>query len=195
MNDAHLDLLASDAWRTMLRDLIVPYAFGDRSPSDLGDDVVEIGPGPGATTDLLAAQLDQLTALELDPVLATQLQQRAQASPTISVVEGDATRMPFESGRFSGAVSFTMLHHVASAGDQDCAFREVHRVLRPGGLFVASDSVASDELAALHIDDIYNPIDPASLDQRLANAGFVDIDIDANDFGWRLHAHRAVVAS
>ena len=33
-------------------------------------------------------------------------------------------------------------------------------MLRPGAALVASDSLASDELAAHHEDDTYNPVDP-----------------------------------
>jgi hypothetical protein len=61
-------------------------------------------------------------------------------------------------------------------------------VLQPGGLFVASDGVAADELAALHEDDIYNPVDPASLDARLTTAGFREIEIDANSLAWACRA-------
>jgi hypothetical protein len=51
-------------------------------------------------------------------------------------------------------------------------------------VFIASDSVASDELAALHIDDTYNPIDPTTVEHRLADAGFRSIDVRSNEFGW-----------
>ncbi|CAN5637038.1 class I SAM-dependent methyltransferase [soil metagenome] len=190
MNDAHLELLASDDWRTMLRDMILPFALGERSPADLGDDVLEIGPGPGLTTDLLSDQLERMTALELDPVLATALARRTKDSSVVSVVEGDATAMPFESGRFSGAVCLTMLHHVPDRALQDQLFSEVYRVLRPSGIFMASDSVASDDLAALHVDDTYNPIDPSSIEPRLTTAGFVDVDVQSNAFGWRAQATR-----
>src|SRR4029453_13192447 len=50
MTPEHLDLCASDEWRDALRDWILPYALAD---AKLGDDVVEIGPGPGRTTELL----------------------------------------------------------------------------------------------------------------------------------------------
>ncbi len=191
MNQAHLDLLASDDWRQVLEDMIVPYAFDARSSHDLGDDVLEVGPGPGLTTDLVSPQVAAFTAIELDPTLATALSERYAEVATVTVVEGDATAMPFEDGRFSGAISFTMLHHVPTPTLQDSLLAEVRRVLRPGGLFIASDSVASTELADLHVDDIYNPVDPAGLEARLAGVGFVDVAVDWHDFGWRAHARRA----
>ncbi len=191
MNQDHLDLLASEGWRDLLRDMIVPYAFDQRSPADLGDAVLEVGPGPGLTTDLLSPQVAEFTAIELDPELAAHLSERYADRESVTVVEGDATAMPFEDGRFSGAVSFTMLHHVPTTTLQDALFAEVHRVLRPGGLFVASDSVASPELEDLHIDDVYNPVDPAGLQSRLERTGFVDVEVDWHDFGWRAHAWRA----
>jgi SAM-dependent methyltransferase len=85
-------------------------------------------------------------------------------------------------------VTFTLLHHVPTTELQDAMFREVARVLRPGGRFVANDGVARDELAALHEDDIYNPVDPATLEARLADAGFRDIEIEANALAWACRA-------
>lgn len=60
-----------------------------------------------------------------------------------------------------------MLHHVPTDALQDSLFADVARVLRPGGVFVASDSGARGELAALHTNDIYNPIDPDTVEVRL----------------------------
>jgi SAM-dependent methyltransferase len=191
MNQEHLDLLASEGWREMLRDYIVPFAFGERARSELGKDVLEIGPGPGMTTDLLRRELDTVTALELDPELAQALSVRL-AGTNVTVVEGDATAMPFEPARFTGAMAFTMFHHVPTAELQDRLLAEILRVLEPGGLLIASDSVASDDLAALHVGDIYNPVNPQTLAERLTRIGFCQVDVVANDFGWRCHAHRPV---
>ncbi len=186
MNEEHLALLASDGWRDVLRDLILPYALAD---APLGDDVLEIGPGPGMTTDLLRAQLPKLTVLELDPQLATALAARLVGT-NVEVVHGDATTMPFDDGGFTAVVSFTMLHHVPTADLQDRLFADVERVLRPGGVFVVSDSVASEQLAALHDDDIYNPVDPTTVATRLHTAGFGAVEVRSNDFGWAAHAER-----
>ena len=188
MNNQHMELLVTDGWRDLLRDLIVPFAFGDLAPCDLGSKVIEIGPGPGLTTDLFASEVASLIALELDPALASSLAQRFEGSATVAVVEGDATDMAFDDNSFTGAASFTMLHHVPEFEMQDRLFAEVQRVLRPGGLFVASDSVASDELEAFHVDDICNPIDPTRVEARLTRAGFVDVSVRWNDFGWAAHA-------
>jgi SAM-dependent methyltransferase len=187
VNRQHLDLCASEGWRDVLRDLIIPYALGD---ARLGDDVLEVGPGPGMTTDLLRLGVAKLTAVELDASLATALAERLRGT-NVEVVNADARDMPFGPGRFSGAVSFTMLHHVPTAELQDQLFAEVARVLRPGALFVASDSVASEELEALHDGDPYNPVDPVTVGVRLERAGFTTVDVRSNAFGWAAHACKA----
>jgi len=180
MNATHLELLASDGWRDVMRELILPFALGE---TDLGSDVLEVGPGPGVTTDLLRTRVATLTAVEVDDVLAAAITARLVGT-NVEVVAADATKMPFPDGRFSGAVSFTMLHHVPTAELQDRLMAEVARVLRPGGVFVASDSIASNELAVLHENDTYNPVEPASVEARLAGAGFEAIAVRSNDFGW-----------
>lgn len=187
MNPEHLELCASEEWRQTLQDLVLPYALAD---ARLGDDVLEVGPGPGMTTDLLRADVAQLTAVELDDDLARALAGRL-AGTNVEVMQADATDMPFEDGRFTGAVSFMMLHHLPTAELQDRLFAEVARVLRSGGLFVACDSRASDDLAAFHHGDTYNPIDPDSVGDRLHAAGFADVDVRANEDGWAAHARVA----
>jgi SAM-dependent methyltransferase len=181
-----MQLCGSPEWRQLLRDEVLPYAL---SGAALGSEVLEIGPGPGMTTDLLQGGTAHLTAIELDPALAGTLVAR-YAGTNVDVVNADATAMPFGNERFTAAVSFTMLHHVPRIALQDRLFAEAFRVLRPGGVFVASDSVASPELAALHQGDIYNPVEPATLPDRLAAAGLVDVAVRTNTFGWAAHARR-----
>jgi hypothetical protein len=67
---------------------------------------------------------------------------------------------------------------------QDRLFTEIARVLRPGAALVASDSLGSDQLKAHHEDDTYNPVDPATLPERLAASGFRDVRVKTNDIGW-----------
>jgi SAM-dependent methyltransferase len=136
MNRVHQWLCRSDGWRATVGQR-VPWVIGD---ADLGPNVLELGPGPGLTTDLLRNVVPQLTALEIDSRLADALSSRLQGS-NVRVVEGNATGMPFRDSEFSGSVSLTMLHHVPSRELRDKVLREVLRVLRPGGCFVGSDTL------------------------------------------------------
>jgi ubiquinone/menaquinone biosynthesis C-methylase UbiE len=109
---------------------------------------------------------------------------------SVQIVRGDATALPYDDDRFTGAACFTMLHHVPTIELQDRLFAEVARVLRPGAPLVASDSLASDELEAHHEDDTYNPVDPATLPSRLAAAGFEHIQVRTNPYGWAVIAKK-----
>ncbi len=173
MNSEHLRLCSSAEWGKTVEDILFPWALGER---DLGDDVLEVGPGPGLTTDLLRQRVAKLTAVEIDPTLAAPLAARL-AGTNVEVVNADATELPFEAGRFSAVTSFTMLHHVPTVELQDKLFAEVARVLRPGGEFVGVDSLDSESFQALHIDDICVPINPDTAADRLRRAGFVDVEI------------------
>jgi SAM-dependent methyltransferase len=178
----------SDQWRALVRESILPWALDD---VDLGDDVLEVGPGYGATTDVLAESVAKLTAVEIDEELTRMLTNRFAENTAVVIVRGDATALEFPDDRFSGAASFTMLHHVPTATLQDRLFTEVARVLRSGGIFVLGDSLASPELEAHHEGDTYNPVDPDSLTERLAAAGFVHTAVKINPFGWSALARRS----
>ena len=69
MNEAH-ERCGSDEWRQTIREVILPWALGE---TDLGDDVLEVGPGYGATTDVLSESVPRLTSVEIDDDLAAML--------------------------------------------------------------------------------------------------------------------------
>ncbi len=186
MNENH-KLCGSDEWRAVIREAILPWALGD---VELGDDVLEVGPGYGATTDVLGERLPKVTAVEIDQDLAAMLQEKFADSATVTILVGDGAALEFRDGRFSGAACFTMLHHVPTAELQDRLLAEVLRVLRPGGVLVASDSLGSPELAAAHEGDTYNPVDPDQLSDRLESIGFRGVEVMTNEFGWAARASK-----
>jgi SAM-dependent methyltransferase len=175
-----MEYCASEDWRRLVHETILPVALKD---VELGDELIEIGPGPGFTTDILCTKTKHLTAVELDEGLAEGLRRR-MAGSNVKVVVGDATALDFEPGRFSGAASFHMLHHIAPAEAQDRVFAELARVLVPGARLVAADGVYSEGSALFHQDDTYNPIDPEELGPRLRTAGFDDVEVRTYDLGW-----------
>jgi len=186
VNDGHKWACSSDEWRQTVREQIIPWVVGGL---DLGDDVIELGPGYGATTDVFQQLLPRLTAVEIDAELAADLVSRFDGT-NVEVVEGDATALTFDDDRFTGAVCFSMLHHVPTPELQDRLFAEASRVLRPGALFAATDSLDDPGLRDFHKDDTFVPVDPGTLTDRLERAGFVDVAIDRNPYAWKAVARR-----
>ncbi len=121
----------------MLEAELLPWI---EAAGDQGDDVLEIGPGPGLTTDLLRRRAHRVTAVEIDPSLGRPLRDRL-AGTNVDVIIADATDAGLPGDRFSAAGCFSVLHHMPSPEDQDRLFCELHRVLRPGGIFVGQDSL------------------------------------------------------
>jgi ubiquinone/menaquinone biosynthesis C-methylase UbiE len=171
MNEDHAELCSSAEWAEHIADTVLPAAIGALT---LGDEVLEIGPGYGASTRQLADSVSSLTVVEVDDGLAKEL---AKVYPNVTVVQGSGDNLPFDAGRFSAVVCFTMLHHVLTQEMQDGLFAEARRVLRPGGVFAGSDSIDNEGWRELHVGDTCTPVDPGGLPQRLTTAGFVDIDV------------------
>jgi SAM-dependent methyltransferase len=186
VNLIHRWYCSSGRWSELLQGRIIPWVLGD---ADLGDDVLEIGPGPGVATDWLRPKVGHLTAIEIDHALAESLRQRLEGT-NVTVVEGDAAAMPFEDGRFSAAVSFTMLHHVPSVELQDRLLAETCRVLRPGALFAGSDSTPSLTWNLYHVFDTRVPVDPDGLPARLEAAGFVEPQVERYRTAFRFRARK-----
>jgi SAM-dependent methyltransferase len=186
MNQAHIEILSSPRWAEMLERDLLPWVS---SVADLGDDVLEIGPGPGLTTDLLRTRTTRLTAVEIDPALAKRLAERL-AGTNVEVVNANAADTGFPDGRFSGAACFAVLHHVPSVEVQDQIFSEILRMLRPGAALVASDGYDNEGTRLHHSDDLFVPIDPEALPARLAALGFTDVAVDRGEYDFRFIARK-----
>ncbi|MCR6487299.1 class I SAM-dependent methyltransferase [Amycolatopsis sp. OK19-0408] len=173
MNLIHRKLCSSAKWADTVEERLKPWL----AERELGDDVLEIGPGFGATTKVLLDVVPKLTVLEIDHASSELL--RAEYGDRAEVVEGSGAEMPFETGRFSAVVCFTMLHHVPTVGLQDAIFAEAARVLHPGGTYCGSDSQLSFRFRLLHIGDTMNVLDAATLPGRLERAGFERVEVKA----------------
>jgi ubiquinone/menaquinone biosynthesis C-methylase UbiE len=187
MNRVHHWYCNREAWKRHVREDLVPPALADL---DLGEDVLEVGPGFGPATEVLTGRVPRVTALEIDPRLAAPLRERLAGRAEI--VEGSGTAMPFADASFSAAACFTMLHHVPSPEEQNRLFGEVARVLRPGAPFAGTDSTGRGlGFALLHIGDTKVVIDPAGLEPRLVAAGFEDVAIRTGRDSFCFRAQRA----
>jgi SAM-dependent methyltransferase len=178
MNENHAQLCASPEWAERLEsDVLVPLA----ASVSLGDEMLELGPGPGAATRWLRHRVKRLVALELDPAAAALLADEF-AGTTVTIEVGDCTRAPFPDASFDAVGSFTMLHHLPTQEQQFATLCQAFRVLRPGGVLLGADSLASQGLHAFHEGDVYNPIDPARLLVFLQAAGFGRVTLTVDEW-------------
>jgi SAM-dependent methyltransferase len=173
MNANHARLCTSPEWAEHIQTEILPVLTRD---ADLGTDMLEIGPGPGAATDWLRHKVDRLTAVEVDATAAALLAERF-AGTQVEIVTGSGADLSYPDESFDSVGCFTMLHHVPTLALQNKILAEAFRVLRPGGVLIGSDSLPGTDLHDFHADDTYNPIDPASLLGRLQTLGFAEITV------------------
>ncbi len=173
MNENHAQLCPSPEWTEHIQQEVLPFLV---NIAVLGDDMLELGPGPGAATEWLHRRVRRLVAVEPDEAAAKLLTERYDGT-NVEIVVGDATHLDVPSDTFDSVGSFTMLHHVTTFSAQQRLLQEAFRVLKPGGVFLGSDSLASNGLHHFHEGDDYNPVDPASFLVRLQAVGFAQLTI------------------
>jgi SAM-dependent methyltransferase len=185
MNENHAEVCGSPEWAAHIQTEILPSLT---QHADLGDEMLEIGPGPGAATAWLCDRVKGLTAVEIDEEAAATLAALYEGS-NVEIVVGDATDLGYPDESFDSVGSFTMLHHVPTAALQNKILAEAFRVLRPGGVLLASDSLASNDLHHFHEGDNYNPIEAGTVISRLQTIGFRGLIIMVDDV-LRIVAHK-----
>jgi SAM-dependent methyltransferase len=185
VNENHAQLCPSPEWAAYLQGEVLPAVTDG---VDLGSRMLEIGPGPGAATDWLRTRVAELVAIEIEDEAAEKLRARFPRG-NVEVVTGDAARLPWEDASFDSVASFTMLHHVPTRRGQDQILAEALRVLRPGGVLIASDSVPGTDLHGFHSEDTYNPIEPATLIARLQTIGYGAMTV-SDGHAWTVRAFK-----
>jgi SAM-dependent methyltransferase len=97
-----------------------------------GEDVLEIGVGMGADhLEWARSRPRRLAGVDLTPrAVAWTTERLATYGFASELSEGDAEHLPFPGDSFGIVYSWGVLHH---SPDTPQAFREAHRVLRPGG--------------------------------------------------------------
>jgi len=174
-------------WRYITRSKLLPWML---QGTDLGAHALELGAGPGATTTELAKRANRVTSLEYDHSFAAKLGAKIEPSG-VRVIQGDAAALPFADHTFSSATAILMLHHLKPGELQDSAFREIRRVLRPGGIFLAVEIPDNWINRVLHIKSTFVPLSSESGRARLAAAGFSSVSVDSRGGGLRFRASRS----
>ena len=180
---------SSAFWRRMTQREVLPWLLNG---IELGEHVLELGAGAGPATPELRRRAPRVTSLEYSHAFAVKIAHagNGEMGGNGAVLQGDASALPFPDKIFSTALAVLMLHHLKSPEAQERAFREVFRVLRPGGVFLALDLPDGWLHRVAHIRSTFVPIAPASAPQRLGAAGFVNVALDFRRGAFRLQAHR-----
>lgn len=101
-----------------------------------GQHVLEIGCGHGVGIEILFEQFHagMVHAIDLDPKMVEKAQKRLSrfSSKQLLLAVGDVSDLQMPETMFDAVFDFGILHHVP---DWQKALREIHRVLKPRGLF------------------------------------------------------------
>jgi ubiquinone/menaquinone biosynthesis C-methylase UbiE len=179
-------LCSSSFWRFLTKRHLLPSLL---SGANLGDELLEIGAGFGAATAALRERVARVTSLEYAHDSALKLKS-GHDSRDPRIVQGDAAHLPFCEGAFSSVIAILVLHHLKTTEAQAQAFDEIHRVLRPGGTFLAFEITDSWLHRKAHFRSTFTPVVPAAAVARLTSAGFSKISVDSRPGGLRISATR-----
>jgi len=178
-------------WRRVTQREVLPWMIRGAS---LGDHVLEIGAGArGLPRGSCGGSRGGLRASNTATVLRRILAAR-ERDGNGSVLQGDAAALPFVQKSFSSVIAMLMLHHLRSSDEQERAFREIFRVLRPGGLFLAVDIPDRWLHRAIHWHSTFVPLNPVTIPARLAAAGFSQVNVQCRPGGFGFQAVRTLSA-
>ncbi len=135
-----------------------------------GRHLLDIGCGTGGPACVLVGELGaaSLVGVDVEPQILARAERRIAAAGLADRIELRLVApgpLPFADATFDCVFSKDSLIHVA---DKETLFREILRVLRPGGVFAASDWLAAEGAAEDPAMARFLAIEP--LDFRMATA-------------------------
>lgn len=141
---AHYDRVAE----TYITNLSYPHtkeytAYLDRAlltqlpAAGLGD-IAEICCGRGEAVELVAGRFKRAVGIDIS-LNMLRAARKAHHAPNLAFIQGDATRLPLADNAFDSVFMLGGIHHV---NDRAALFREVARILKPGGRFYFREPVS-----------------------------------------------------
>ena len=174
-------------------------AWGFTHLSFRGDeDVLDCGCGGGANLAQLLRLLPKgrVTGLDYSPLSvekAREVNRAAIDAGRCTVVQGNVLELPFESSSFDAVTAFETVYFWPELVR---CFAEIHRVLKPGGVFMITNEATGRTKSHekwLKIVDGMSVYTGEELEALLIDAGFAQVEIDEDRKADRLsvRAYRA----
>jgi len=140
--------------------------------------VWDFGCGPGETTEYLKNLGIEVSGLDLSEKI---LQQAKTIHPEIHFRKGNILELEFENDSIAGVVAFYAIVHFTEE-QVGIAFREVFRVLQPGGLFlltyhIGEETIRLDEFLDKRFDIDFMFFSNDFISSCLKDSGFEKIEI------------------
>lgn len=154
-----------------------------------GQHVVDVACGPGTLSLAALERGARVKALDFSPEMIELLRKRAPAGAALDAVIGDGQALPYDDATFDAGFS---LFGLMFFPDRAAGFRELLRVLKPGGSVVVTSWVPLDQVPVLKdaiatlSDATKQPPPPfgvaplgdaGEFQRELEAAGFVDVAV------------------
>ncbi len=148
------------------------HEIGDRRP------VWDFGCGPGQTTKYLKDLGIEISGLDLSGKI---LEQARTLHPEINFRKGNILDVEFDDDSIAGVVAFYAIVHWTEE-QVERAFREVFRVLQPGGIFlftyhIGEETIHIDEFLGKEVDIDFMFFTSDFIFSCLKGSGFNEIEI------------------
>jgi SAM-dependent methyltransferase len=140
--------------------------------------VLDVGCGSGWATRLLAdyASKGRVTGIDISDEMIRLARESSQSYSNVDFEVASAERLPFADHEFTHGFSMESLYYYRNILK---ALKEIYRVLKPGGLFVAVvDLYWENEATHQWIDILNVPVELLSIDDYRSlfiGAGFVNV--------------------
>jgi SAM-dependent methyltransferase len=159
------------------------------------DRVLDLGSGPGDGSAILAETGASVTGVDFSRQMVDVARRR---HPKIAFHEANAEALPFDAQSFDAVVANCVVHHLARPV---LVFREVSRVLKPGGRFAFvvwgaleeqtgfgvffSAVQAHHDATALPHGPLFGVTDRSVYEAMLGEARFEQFDFARHEVSWR----------
>ena len=158
-----------------------------------GAPIADLGCGPGHVAAGLADRGVAAVGIDLSPaMIAVGLREY----PQVEFRVGDLLTLPAADGEFGAAIAFYSIIHLEPE-ELNQAFEEIHRVLRPGGLFLVAFHIGAevrhlDEWWGHAVDVDFRFFQPPGIADALERAGFqIEMRLERVSYPGEVETRRA----